>query len=172
MIRKILITLAVFLAIIGIGIFLAARGKPAHAPLVEEDISAPPVSGETPESPIVVRTPKENDTIVSPVRLSGTVSGSDWPVFEGQAGTVDLLDSEGNVLTSGILTVSGNDKSTDFETVLSFSVSDEVPGTLVFRNENPSGLPEKEKEFRVLVILEESDDATSQPPEEEEKHSE
>ncbi|OGZ63474.1 MAG: hypothetical protein A2998_01580 [Candidatus Staskawiczbacteria bacterium RIFCSPLOWO2_01_FULL_37_25b] len=102
-----------------------------------------------------------NEEIFSPLKIVGYVTGKDsWTGFEGQVGTVRLLDSRGNQLALGILTATTDWMSppVSFETVLNFLVQEDQNGTLVFHNENASGLPDMDKEFSMPIKIK----ATSQ----------
>lgn len=109
----------------------------------------------TPQTGIVILSPKINEEISSPFKITGYVNGDGWAGFEGQVGLVKLLDSENRELTQSILTAT-SDWMTSlvyFEANLEFLTTDDVSGTLIFLNENPSGLPEKDKEFRLPVKI-------------------
>ncbi|MFA5086072.1 MAG: GerMN domain-containing protein [Candidatus Paceibacterota bacterium] len=83
-------------------------------------------------------------TVSSPLIIKGRITGGRWNGFEGQAGTVEMIGGDGTVLGSAILEASSDwmELPVEFEASLSF----ENPGgegiSLVFHNENPSGLPE------------------------------
>jgi hypothetical protein len=84
-------------------------------------------------------------TVSSPLTIKGRVTGGNWIGFEGQVGNVQLVDSEEKVLGSAVLKASSDWMKfpIDFETVLSFENPEGENVSLVFHNENPSGLPEK-----------------------------
>lgn len=97
--------------------------------------------------------PEANGQISSPVKITGYINGDGWIPFEGQAGLVKLLDSDGREIGSSILNIPGDwmKLPVDFEAELEFSaVKDEI-GTLLFLNENPIGMPENNKELRLPV---------------------
>lgn len=106
-------------------------------------------------SGIQINSPKANEEVLSPLKITGTVKGDGWVGFEGQVGTVKLLDSRGTELATGTLTATTEWTTlpTNFETNLNFQSVFAQNGTLVFRNENPSGLPEKNKEFVLPVKI-------------------
>lgn len=107
------------------------------------------------ERGIYVDFPKMNEEILSPLKITGYVNGNGWVGFEGQVGTVILTDSEGKELALGILTAVTNWMSlpVSFETYLQFSSDKDQSGKLIFRNENPSGEPERDKEFVLPVKI-------------------
>ncbi len=116
---------------------------------------APSVPVVTPPAGLIVNMPKANDSVSSPLVVSGYIDGKDrWTGFEGQVGTVQLLDGNGKVLTFGILTATDENWMqfpTNFSTTLNFSSPTTSVGTLLFKNENASGLPEYEREFRLPI---------------------
>lgn len=104
---------------------------------------------------IEVFLPKIDEEIFTPLEIKGTVKGNGWIGFEGQVGTVKLLDSEGNKLAEGILkaTTDWMQSSIRFETTLDFISLNIDTGTLVFHNENPSGLPQNNREFILPIKI-------------------
>jgi hypothetical protein len=106
-------------------------------------------------SGIQIILPKANEEISSPLKITGLVNGNGWAGFEGQVGTVKLLDNTGKELSLGILTATTEWTvlPTSFETILNFQSDKAQTGTLVFKNENASGLPEKDKTFVLPVKI-------------------
>ena len=105
---------------------------------------------------LIITSLSSSDSRISPpLRISGYVTGNGWSGFEGQVGTVKLLDSKGKELASGVLTATSDwtNFPTNFETTLNFQSSSAQSGTLIFYNENPSGLPDKDKEFTMSVKI-------------------
>lgn len=105
------------------------------------------------ENDIVVNLPQANKVVESPLILTGKARGS-W-FFEASA-PVRLLDNNGNELAAGIIQASGEWMTTDyvpFTGELKFSYNTTSEGTLVFNKDNPSGLPQNDKEFKVPVRL-------------------
>jgi len=105
------------------------------------------------EPDIVVTSPQPNQTITSPLSIDGKAKGS-W-YFEAVA-PVKLLDDKGNVLASGQIQAQGDWMTSDyvpFKAQLIYSYNATTSGTLLFQNDNPSGLPANAKEFRLSVQL-------------------
>jgi hypothetical protein len=160
--KKILIVIGVII-VIGIAIFIlrspeddwicsggqwVKHGHPS-APM--------PTSGcgnQTASEPdIVVTSPSPNQKITSPLAIEGQAKGS-W-YFEAVA-PVKLLDDKGNVLASGQIQAQGDWMTSDyvlFKAQLIYSYNATTSGTLLFQNDNPSGLPQNAKEFSVPVRL-------------------
>jgi len=111
---------------------------------------------------ISVNTPGPGDKIASPVEIKGYANGEGWIGFEGQIGTVDLVDENSNVLGTAILTATTDwtKPQIEFEAALNFNSSKQGNGFLVFRNENPSGLEENNKEFKMPVLISASNSET------------
>ncbi|MBX4200824.1 GerMN domain-containing protein [Candidatus Parcubacteria bacterium] len=104
---------------------------------------------------ITVDSPQPDQAITSPVIITGSVNGQGWTGFEGQVGTVKLIDSTGKELGSGILTATGDwmKLPTAFQTTIYFDYPGDGTGHLVFHNENASGEAERDKTFTLPVKL-------------------
>ncbi|MDD2731795.1 MAG: GerMN domain-containing protein [Candidatus Pacebacteria bacterium] len=102
---------------------------------------------------ITVVMPQSNSFISSPLKITGYVNGGGWIGFEGQTGTVTLIDENNQELAFSILTAktSWTNPPINFEAVLEFNNPGPENGFLVFRNENPSGLSENDREFRLPI---------------------
>jgi hypothetical protein len=110
---------------------------------------------EKPLTGIVVQVPAKNSQISPPLRITGYVNEDGWTGFEGQAGVVKLLDSNGTELGSAVLTASTDwmQPLVNFDTYLNFQSDKDQPGTLVFENENPSGLAQNDRQFSLPVNI-------------------
>ncbi len=104
---------------------------------------------------IEVFLPKENELVESPLKITGVARGNGWTGFEGQVGTVKLIDSTGKELATGILraTTEWTTLPTYFETNLEFKATEEMAGSLVFKNENASGDPSRDNIFVLPVTF-------------------
>jgi hypothetical protein len=123
----------------------------AGALLVLPSPSKAPVQNNTEGLQII--SPKSGQDVASPLKIIGTANGGGWSGFEGQVGTIKMVDYKGNVLATGILTaVTDWTKSPlSFETTLNFMPYNSLPIALEFKNENPSGDPAKDKTFTLSV---------------------
>lgn len=137
------IIVVLFIAILaGLAVLGWQKFKLAQAPVI------------VPQAGLFVNTPHANDLVKSGLVVSGHIDGTNrWTGFEGQVGIVELLDGNGKILTIGILTATTDWMKfpTDFSTTLNFSTPTTPVGTLVFKNENASGMPDYEREFRLPV---------------------
>lgn len=103
---------------------------------------------------IVVTSLQPNDVISSPLKIDGYVNGGGWIAFEGQVGTVNLLDANGRMISSSILAVPGEwmkNPPINFETMMMFEKPQTEIGSLIFKSENPSGNPDNNKEYTLPI---------------------
>ncbi|MBU1102648.1 GerMN domain-containing protein [Patescibacteria group bacterium] len=131
------------------------HGNPS-APMPTASCGAP-IASPTPTPPaqsdIEVFYPQPGATVRSLLILEGRARGS-W-FFEASA-PIKLLDGQGKEIAVSFIQAIGDWMTTDFVPFtgeLKFSASSTINGVLVFNNDNPSGLPENSKEFRVPVII-------------------
>ncbi|MCX6724126.1 MAG: hypothetical protein NT155_03100 [Candidatus Staskawiczbacteria bacterium] len=98
---------------------------------------------------------RPNQEISSPLKITGAVNGNGWAGFEGQVGTVALLDNSGKSIASAPLTATTDWMKfpASFEANLDFKSDVPQSGTLVFHNENPSDMRDKDRTFVLPVIL-------------------
>lgn len=146
--KKILSFSAVFVAVL---LFSGCTllDRPALDPVPQEPQPVEPKG-------ITVELPNNGENIQSPLSITGTAGGDGWVAFEAQTGTVELLDGNGQAVAFGLLVATIEQWMTlpvPFETTLIFDPPATREGTLVFRNENPSGLEELERELRVPVTF-------------------
>ncbi len=93
----------------------------------------------------------DNKEIKSPLTIIGKARGS-W-FFEASF-PVYLYDSNGKEIVSSIAQAQSDPLTEDFvpfKTTLIFTVPETNEGTLVFKNDNPSGLIENEKKIEIPV---------------------
>lgn len=147
--KKILIILGAVLALF---IVVALFNK--------SDNTAPPISGNNPPPAVgnnqgqglVVENVHSGDTVSSPLQITGYVNGDGWTGFEGQVGSVTLYDASEQILDQEplIATSEWMTSTVRFEANLEFMTT-AVTGKLVFRNENPSGEPSRDKQVTLNV---------------------
>lgn len=112
-------------------------------------------SGNIPKDAImvVVRSPKANQTIESPLKIEGEARGS-W-YFEADF-PIRLEDEKGKVLAQGVATAQSDWMTTDFvpfELTLTFDPDSASEGILIFEKNNPSGLSENVDSYRLPVFF-------------------
>ncbi|MCK9578668.1 GerMN domain-containing protein [bacterium] len=102
-----------------------------------------------------------NGTVInSPLIIRGSARGK-W-FFEASF-PVKLVDKQNNLIASGIAMATGDSLTDDFvpfECRLDFSISEKTEGVLVFKNDNPSGIPENDIYYRIPVIINVNGNAT------------
>ena len=113
---------------------------------------APEVVTENKYSDLIrVDTPVANAGVKSPLVVQGSARGS-W-YFEASF-PVKLLDANGKELVSAPSKAQGEwmtEEFVPFVAILVFETPTTKTGTIVLKNDNPSGLPENEKEVRIPV---------------------
>ncbi|MFA5877753.1 MAG: Gmad2 immunoglobulin-like domain-containing protein, partial [Candidatus Staskawiczbacteria bacterium] len=139
--KKIIISIIIIAVVVSVGAgfwYIKNKGLPPEAP-----------------NGLMIYSLKAGDEISSPLEISGYVYANGWGGFEGQVGSVRLLDNNGNEIALAILTAT-SDWMTDkinFSTILEFESLNSQEGVLVFMNENPSGLAENSREFNLPVRI-------------------
>jgi hypothetical protein len=143
-VKKIATILAVVLAVIivvllGLLIFV----KPVQGPTISRAEN------------LQVDLPQPNAVVSSPVAIEGSVTGGGW-FFEGSF-PVKVLSGDGKVIGTGTAQALSDWTSTGtvpFSASVLFtapSSSYGVTGTILFANDNPSGLPGSAKSFSVPI---------------------
>lgn len=100
---------------------------------------------------IVVFSPQPNEIVNSPIKIKGKAKGT-W--FFEAIFPVRLLDNKDKELAKGFVEAEGDWMTEDFVSFkgeIRFEAANATSGVLVFEKNNPSGLPEKNKEFRLPV---------------------
>lgn len=108
-----------------------------------------PCPGQAPE--VVISSPQPHQAISTPLTVTGRAKGH-W-FFEANA-VLRLLDAQQREIASGTVQALGDwmtDDFVEFEGQIRFLSPASDTGTLVFQSDNPSGLPENQKEFRIPV---------------------
>lgn len=100
---------------------------------------------------LVVNYPTANAVVESPLTIDGQARGNFY--FEAVF-PVKLLDANGTVIAQGQAQAQGSWMTTDyvpFTATLTFTKPATDTGTLVLKNDNPSGDPSKDKELDIPV---------------------
>ena len=112
-----------------------------------------PAKGPTPATTgaITVSMPQSDAVIVSPVGIEGQAPGT-W--FSEAVFPVKVLDGDGAVLGQGTAQAVGDWMTTGtvpFSATIAFMTPKYATGTIVFTNDNPSGLAANIKSFSLPV---------------------
>ncbi|MEK7549462.1 MAG: Gmad2 immunoglobulin-like domain-containing protein [Patescibacteria group bacterium] len=102
---------------------------------------------------IMVSSPRPNQSILSPLVISGQARGA-W-FFEGSF-VVKLRDTDGNILAQGIAEAQDEWMTTEFVPfflTLSFEIPKAGKGELVLEKSNPSGLPENADALHIPIYF-------------------
>ena len=103
--------------------------------------------------PVIISSPDLSQSVKSPLTLSGQIDPS-W-IFEASF-PIELFDNQGKSLFKGFASVpswtDGNSNLVDFTATVKFSTTT-TSGTLEIRNDNPSGLSENSKSFKIPVTF-------------------
>lgn len=100
---------------------------------------------------ILVKTPQPNDAARSPLAIEGEARGT-W-FFEANL-PIYLYDGDGTELGVAIAQAQSEWMTTDFvlfRATMNFRMPKEKIGTIVFKKNNPSGLPEHNDELNIPV---------------------
>jgi hypothetical protein len=109
------------------------------------------------EDLIKVENPQPNDTISSPLKVSGKARGY-W-YFEGDF-PVELVGVDGQVVGHGIARATDEWMTEDFvpfEVTIDYEHSGDGEGYLLFKRSNASGMPEHDRTYRIPVKFSEED---------------
>ena len=122
--------------------------------VVAPDLNSEATSTASTSSPIFVSYPIDNQVVTNPIYISGTVKGN-W-FFEGSF-PVQLIDSNGAVITTALAHTDGDWMTTDY---VNFSATLEYPkattterALILLKNDNPSGDPARDQEKFIPVTL-------------------
>ncbi len=105
------------------------------------------------ESMITVTSPLPNTKIKSPLEITGSARGG-W-YFEASFPVI-LIDAKGKTIAQSPAEAKGEWMTTEFvpySVTLTWSKNTATSGTLIFKRDNPSELPENDKEMRIPVTF-------------------
>ena len=143
------------------GLFVGRTGPNCEfvcpAPTVPADVQA---MIDAKADLIQVTSPEGMAVVTSPLSLTGKARGS-W-FFEASA-PVALVDWDGKIIAEGFVTATGDWMTTEFvpfagslEFTSPYKEGDEVfmkRGSLIFKKDNPSGLPENDDAVEIPVLF-------------------
>lgn len=139
--RATIVLLFIALAVFGF-VFYTTRSS-------EDDVVKEPAE----QFDIKVDLPAQNQEVSSPLNISGRARGS-W-FFEASF-PVKIIDENGETISEGTAQAAGDWMTEDlviFHASLNYKAAEKKKAVLVLQNDNPSGLLENSKEFRVPIVL-------------------
>ncbi|HNP79250.1 MAG TPA: DUF3298 domain-containing protein [Candidatus Pacearchaeota archaeon] len=85
------------------------------------------------------------------LRVEGYLNGNGWAPFEAVGGKIELVDDKNNILATSQILIPGNWMKIPvyFMNYLFFDPKDSKTGTLIFYNDNASGLEENNRKFSI-----------------------
>ncbi len=122
----------------------------------ETNAASTPTTTDAQSNPLfTLRSPERGTTIESPLTLSGQARGM-W-FFEGSF-PIQLRDANGAVLATAVAQADGEwmtEEFVEWNTVLTWSTASTTAtsGTLIFKKDNPSGMPEHDASVEVPVLF-------------------
>ncbi|MDP2741571.1 MAG: GerMN domain-containing protein [bacterium] len=142
-----LIVLISMVILAAVALFMLEKNK-----LPEENNK--PETNEVKNEDINVSFPKSGQAVQSPLSVEGEARGT-W-FFEASF-PIKILDEAGNVLATSYVQATKDWMTEDFvpfKGEISFVSKTRSNGFLVLAKDNPSGLPENDREIRLPIILE------------------
>ncbi len=102
---------------------------------------------------IQIDSPQAAQGVSSPLKITGSVNGGGWSGFEGQVGTLQLLDGKGNKLADGVLkaTTDWTKTPTQFESDITFQSKYKGPATFFSATRTPVGRQQTTKNLACLL---------------------
>ena len=170
--KKAIIIAAVVIVVLGVWAMIANRPSSPTITSFEECAAVYPVMESYPEqcrtpsgqlfvrdisgdlhNLIKLESPLSGDTVTSPLKITGQARGT-W-YFEASF-PVKLVDDNGIVLAEAPAQAQGEwmtEEFVPFAVTLNFKTPTTQAGTLMLRNDNPSGDPARDKELRIPVVF-------------------
>lgn len=153
--HKITLAVALVVILVSIGFYLLPKKSAAPAPIVTvetEPVKVIPAAGI--DDLILVGNPVAGQTVTSPLPVYGSARGN-W-YFEASF-PIQLLDSAGKEITTTTGKAQSDWMTSDFVVFKADLTFPPQPsgshGTVVLKNDNPSGDPAKEKSVKIDVVF-------------------
>jgi hypothetical protein len=128
-----------------------------------ENCEFAPCPEETAASDLIrVSSPRAGEVITRPLQIIGEARG---PWFFEASFVIELLDEKGNLIGQTIATAESDWMTEDyvpFSALMEYPLNVSGAGTLVFIKNNPSDLPENDAQFRLPILLTDSDNNLSE----------
>ncbi len=142
--RIIVIALGVvIIVLLGVLLFVQPT-KNSNAPVQIHQVAS------STDGSLIVLAPEMDAVIASPIAISGSAKG--W-YFEATF-PIKIMDGDGMILGSGQARAQGDwmtTSSVPFLASISFTNPKYSTGTILFQKDNPSGLPQNDKELIVPI---------------------
>lgn len=153
--KSIIITLIIIILLIFVALVLDWGRRSEDMPVENNSMQDFGItSTSTIDGPIIVENIKDNQTVSSPIAISGRAKGN-W-YFEASF-PIQLIDAEGNVIALTIAQAEGDWMTNDyvkFNAMLEFTKPTSTGrALLIFKKDNPSGNPEFDQSIFIPVIL-------------------
>lgn len=154
--NKALVTILIIVFILALGAnwYLFLYKPTIGQPVVPNPNATTTLSTNDYSDLIKVENVKPNQVIKSPFTITGQARGN-W-FFEASF-PIRLVDLSGNEIAHTIATAEGEWMTTEFipfSAVLNFEITtSSMPAILILKNDNPSGLPENDKQIQIPVVL-------------------
>ncbi len=120
---------------------------------IPDTTSTTPPPPEQANSAMKITAPRANETVTAPFIVSGNAPGG-W-FFEASF-PIRIVDQNNKLLATTVAHPLSSWMSSDpiaFEAAFDFIVATTTEATMVFNNDNPSGLPENDREFSMPITL-------------------
>lgn len=136
--KKTIIIIIVLLCVVaGVYFFTSQQNNPTFESAYSDEIT--------------VSEPVPNAQVKSPLSVSGKARGT-W-FFEASF-PAEITDSHGKSLGGGVMQAEGEwmtEEFVQFNGEIAFEKPETAEGILILRNDNPSGLPENQKEVQIPI---------------------
>ena len=152
---KAVIIVTIIIAFLG-GLWAFRESTPSEKPLADQtkDERVMTIRARFAEAASMVRvvSPAENGQVGEPLKVTGFAK-EEWYARD-KTFQIELHDQQGNILTTALASVSGegSDGFVPFTAVITYvKPATDTVGKLVFKKANPSGDPEKDREYAQSV---------------------
>jgi Immunoglobulin-like domain of bacterial spore germination len=146
----------VIVVLLGVLAFVPAAKSPSITEMAETGSATTSSQSQalaiSSDGTLQISLPHRDDVVSSPMAIEGQASGGKW-FFEGSF-PITVLDGDGKVLGSGKAHALSDWMTTGtvpFSASIILKTPHYTTGTVIFKNDNPSGLPENEKSFSIEV---------------------
>lgn len=149
-----LIVISILLFFVGIAVYIFGYLTPSYetpGSIVSQTSSE---NLNTPNESVSIATPQPGSIVTSPLIVQGQATGT-W--FFEAALPIQIVDGNGKVIGKGVASAQADwmtENLVPFAGSIEFTAPNTPTGWIVFKKNNPSGLPEHDDEFRIPVRFE------------------